>query len=213
MTGISIVCTLLSAATALQPSGAGGRSPQIAVVNLASVFERYQMTRDLEQRFAERRQGLTSEAEKRRDDIAVQRNALDQFKPDSKDFRDRQESLLRSEIEFQVWLEVQERKLKNEHKSWLRAIYADVQSVVAKLAKERSIDLVLTYSDIDEDVPDSAAFKQQIMLRTVLFATERIDLTGPTLEMLDAGYQEQGGAAALKRLSGRGNGGSDGAGP
>ena len=181
----TILCaSLVSTALAQQPQSQAG-SPNIAVVNLTSVFDRFRMTRDLEDLFTGRRESVTSEAESRRDDITFKRNELRQFKPATPDFEQRERILIEAEISFQVWLEVQERRLKSEHKNWLVQIYNSVEQVISKLAADRGIDLVLTYNDLDPNAPDSVAFKQQILLRTVLFASERSDLTDAVLAKLD----------------------------
>ena len=195
-----------------QPPAQRAASPNIAVINLAAVFERYQITQDLEQMFAERREEVQAEAQRKQDEVNGLRTTVEQFKPGSADYRSREEDLVRAEINFQVWLEVQERRLKSEHKAWLELIYRNTQAVVAKIAADRHIDLVLTYSDLEEDAPDSVAFKQQILLRTVIYANQRADLTEQVIEMLDADYQRRGGAAALKLGQGGGPGASPGGG-
>ncbi len=200
ITTATIVASLMPVLAAQQP---GSQAPtNIAVVNLAAVFEKYQMTRDLEERFGRRREEVKAESRGKQENIALLRNALEQFKPGTADFRQREEELVRSEIEFEVWLEVQERRLKSEHKSWLESIYRNTQEVVARIAAQRGIDLVLTYNDLEEDAPDSLAFKQQILLRTVIFASPRTDVTAPVIETLDAEYRNSGGTAALDGLLG-----------
>lgn len=171
---------------------------RVAVVNLTEVFERYQMTRDLEQKFEERRQSVSSEAQQLRDDITMKRNALMDLKPGTPDFLQREEDLIRAEVSFQAWLEIQERRLKEQHKAWLELIYGHARDVVRKIATERKIDLVLTANDFQDDTPDSMAFKQQILLRSVIYADNRINLTEPVIEMLDTQYQKNGGAAMLR---------------
>ena len=193
---LTIACVHLMPFVTAQSPPQRSASPNVAVINLARVFERYQMTQDLEQMFAQRRQDLKSEAERKRDDIGVLGNALQQFKPGTEDYRQREEKLVRAEIEFEVWLDVQERRLKSEHKGWLERIYSSTQDVVAKIAGERGLDLVLTYSDLERDAPDSVAFKQQILLRTVIYADERIDLTNGVIDVLNTDYQRRGGAGS-----------------
>ena len=198
MSLVTIMCTsLVSAALGQQPQSHSG-SPNIAVVDLTSLFDRFRMTRDLEDLFAGRRESITAEAESRRDDITFKRNELRQFKPGTADFQQREEALIQAEIGFQVWLEVEERRLKSEHKNWLQEIYKNVEQVIAKLAADRGIDLVLTYNALDPDAPDSIAFKQQILLRIVLYASDRSDLTNTVLARLDADYQKRGGPNTLR---------------
>ncbi len=196
MSMIATACSVLMSVAVAQ-SGGGKAASNIAVVNLTNIFERYQMTRDLEQMFDEQRQIISAQAEKKRDDIDLQRKAIMDIKPGSADFATREEALIQAEVEFQAWLEIQQRRLKQRHKDWLRSIYNDVQTVIARISEQRGIDLVLTYNDIEDDAPDSVAFKQQILLRSVIYAKDRVNLTSITVEMLDAEYQRRGGPASL----------------
>lgn len=191
---VVMVCGWLAGMLPGQPGG----GPHVAVINLTAIFERYSMTRDLEQVFGERRTQVTAEAQKRREDLNAKRTGLEQFKPGTTDYRDREESLIKSEMEFQVWLDFEERRLKDEHKRWLQSIYADATAAVAKLAAERGVDLVLTFNALEDDAPDSVAYKQQILLRTVVYANGRADLTEGVVAAMDADYQKRGGPATLQ---------------
>ncbi len=187
------LCTALVSAAVAQPA-----TPNIAVANLTDIFDRYQLTRDLEQMFDEKRQTIAAEGERRRDDIDLKRKTLMDMKPGTADFNQREEALITAEVEFQAWLEIQERHLKGQHMSWLQMIYGHAQGAISKIAAERRIDLVLTYNDKLEQTPDSVAFKQQILLRNVIYANDRVNLTETVIEMLDAEYQRRGGAATLQ---------------
>ena len=198
MSLVTIVCTSLVSAALGQQAQPHSGSSNISVVNLTSLFDKFRMTKDLEDLFAGRRESITGQAQSQRDDITFKRNELQQFKLGTPDFQQREESLIQAEIQFQVWLEVEERRLKSEHKNWLIAIYENVEQVISKIAADRGIDLVLTYNDLDPSAPDSVAFKQQILIRTVLYASERSDLTAAVLAQLDADYQKRGGANTLR---------------
>ena len=195
---VAIVCASVVSAASAQTAGQRSATPNIAVINLGAVFERFQMTRDLEQVFTDQRESLATQAQKTREDVIIQRNALAQFKPGSPDFLQREEELVFAQKRFEGWLDIQEVRLKREHKTWLELIYRNVQDAVAKIAEGRGIDLVLTYSDLEEDAPDSIAFKQQILLRTVIYAHDRIDLTEEVIRTVDGDYAKRGGINAIQ---------------
>jgi Skp family chaperone for outer membrane proteins len=187
-----------AAAMTMSAAGQQGATPRVAVVNLARVFDKLAMVRDLEQMFEDQRQQISTEAKKKGDALKTQEAALAQFKPGSADFIEREERLSQDRLQFQWWLDRQERNLKQEHKSWLISIYRQVEDSVAELAQSRAIDLVLTYTDLDTEAPDSMAFRQQILLRPVIFANNRVDLTNDVVETLETEYRNQGGAATLQ---------------
>ena len=108
--------------------------PAIGVVEIAQVFEGYQMTRDLEERFDARQRSIRAEADNRREAMEKQLASLEAFDPASKDHAERREGLQRMQFEFRVWLEMEEQRLKEEHMLWLRMIYDDVCRAVAQAA-------------------------------------------------------------------------------
>ncbi|MCP4250300.1 MAG: OmpH family outer membrane protein [bacterium] len=171
--------------------------PKVAVVNLARVFDGYAMTKDLETRFEAKRRGIADDAENRRKSLEQQISALEAFDPASKDYAERRDQILNTQIEYRIWLEVEEARLKEEHMSWLRVIYNDVRTAVAEMAEQRGLDLVLTYDELSPDVPDSLALRREILLKKVLYFSDRIDLSETVLDQLNGTYAKRGGAASL----------------
>ena len=172
------------------PADAQAQS-NIGVVNLARVFAEYQMTRDLEMKFEQERRSMMSDAEQRRSVMNEKRQGLAPFKPGSQAYVDRSDELTRLEVEYEVWLSINERQLKREHKHSLVRIYDRVRSVVKEMADSRQIDVVLTYDEIDDSAPDSNAMRQQILLQKVLYAQDRVDLTESVLQRLNEQYGQQ----------------------
>lgn len=196
-----LTALLLPAALCLAdpPQDQQTAEPNIAVVNLAQVFDGYRMTKDLEQQFDNRRRAIGDQAENRRFAVEKQLAALQAFDPASRDYAERREELRRMEFEFKVWVSMEEQRLKDEHMGWLRRIYDDVREVVADVARARGIDLILTYDELSPDVPDSLALRREILLKKVLYFNDRVDLTAEVLGRLNERYQDRGGAASLRQ--------------
>ena len=89
------VAVLLLTATAAQAQS------NMAVIDVARIFEEYEMTRDLEQMFEDRRRAAADEADKRRSNVEQMRRALAAFDPSSDDFARRESDIMRAEVEFQ----------------------------------------------------------------------------------------------------------------
>lgn len=193
---ISAAIAALGCGLTATPASAQGQQ-KIGVIDIAQVFERYQMTRDLEQRFDTKRRSIRDEAENRRKSMENQRAALDAFDPASQDFAERREKLRQASIEYKVWLETEEQMIKEEHMIWLRGIYENVEKAVAEEAKARNLDLVMAYSGLSPDLPDSMALRQEILLKKVIYFSDRVDLTQVVLKRLNDDYQGRGGAASL----------------
>jgi Skp family chaperone for outer membrane proteins len=178
---------------------------KIAVIDVAQVFESYEMTRDLESMFNAKRQELASEAEQRRTSIEQIRRGLAAFDPASADYVSRENELIRSEVDFQVWSTQSEQRLKTNHKRWLLTIYRNTQEVIGRLANERNYDLVLTYDRLTDDAPDSVTLRQQILLQKVIYHHSRVDITTEVLNRLNSEYKSSGGIQSLDALPANSN--------
>jgi len=184
-------------AVLLAQQGQPGTVAVVAVVNVAKVFDGYRMTKDLEQRFEDKRRAIGDEAENRRKTIEQQLSALEAFDPASADYTQRREEVLRLQAEYRVWLDLEEARLKDEHMAWLREIYERVRETVAAQAQKRGLDLVVTYDELSEDIPDSLALRREILLKKVIYFHDRVDLTAAVQQDLNTSYNAKGGAASL----------------
>lgn len=201
------LAALLPAATPAQAD------TEIAVLNVARVFEQYEMTRDLESLFDTARRAAADEAEKRRTNTEQLRKALTAFDPGSDDYLQREKEIDRAELDFQVWSKATERKLKSDHLRWMKEIYNNTQAVIAQIAQERSLDLVLTYDALTDDAPDSVALRQQILLQKVIYHNPGKDITDEVLRRLNEAYRKSGGIKTLDAPADKKPGGGPAAAP
>lgn len=201
---ISLQAVMVALLVLLITQSANAQS-KIAVIDVAQVFESYDMTRDLESMFNAKRRELAEEAERRRSSIEQIRRGLAAFDPASADFITREKDLIRAEVDFQVWSTHSEQRLKSNHKRWLLAIYRNTQQTVTRLASEGNIDLVLTYDRLTEDAPDSVTLRQQILLQKVIYHHSRIDITSEVLNRLNNEYKSSGGIRSLDAPPGASN--------
>jgi Skp family chaperone for outer membrane proteins len=188
MTRLAAIILLGFAATTIAQTGNASGGTRIGVINIAKIFAEYEMTRQLEQRFDSERRAVADDAEKKRQLIVEKQQGLAPFKPDSQAYRDRSTELTRLQVEYEVELTMREQQLKDAHKQSLLTIYRDVQAAVERIARQRGIDVVLTYDELDSQAPDSNALRQQILLKKVIYSNEQTDLTQVVLTDLNAAF-------------------------
>lgn len=167
---------------------AAADGPKIGVINLSMAFDKYRLTKDLETKFDEKRRELADEADRRKAEIDVKREALASFKPGTTDYKERRDQITELEIRFQIWAGTKDQQLKDAHKEWLLRIYTDIRAAVQKVAQEQGIDLVLTFEEVTEDAPDSKALRQQLLLEKVIYFDTRLDLTETVLNEVNSKY-------------------------
>jgi Skp family chaperone for outer membrane proteins len=183
LTAAGLVLGLLAAATAK------GQIGEIAVIDLGKVFDGYALTHDLESKFEQQQRTLQTEAEKKRSEILLRREALASFKPGTPDYKARRKELTQLQFEFDVWAGMQEQELREAHKQWMLRIYRNIHRAVETLSRERNISVVLTYQAVTDEAPDSKTLRQQLLLEKVFYFKERLDLTQSVLERVNKEYQ------------------------
>lgn len=171
----------------LGPSGTTG-SPNVAVVNVAVVSEKYVRTAELEQRFEEMRNRFREERDalQQRMELAA-RSLQEELKPgtDAYDARRRELAMLEAELKF--FVESKGREIEAGLANSLRLIYSDIQAGVREIAELRGIEVVLAGDEISENGPDSPnQARQQILLQKVVYWNPRVDLTADVIALMNA---------------------------
>ena len=189
--GLGLVIT----ATGAQSGGLG--SSAVAVVSVAKVSEAYQRTRDLEAHFEQQRQQYNQERAAKRDQIERGMKALqEQFKPGTPEFKQRKTELLVLQAELQVLEDDGTRELEGKLAASLRDIFADIQGVVAQVAKEQGLDVVLASDEMpEESAVTTSMARQQILLQKVVFWSPRVDITDAVIARINTQYEQKKAAA------------------
>lgn len=183
---------LLAAAGSFLPVRAAIAQTKTAVLDIATIFEKYDRTAYLEEEFLQKRKFLSEEADRRRQQVETLRKALtDAYKPGTPEYKQKQSELREAEVRFKAWGETEDENLKDAHKQSLLEIYDDVRTVVATLAKEKGIDLVLTYDRLTESAPDSESLRRQILLQKVLYYNPTLDITDAALAALNEQFRKK----------------------
>lgn len=178
---------------ALMSLGQGGStgSPNVAVVNVALVSEKYARTADLESQFDAKRRRLREEQAKMQERMElISRSLKEELKPGSEAYAARRKELAMLDAEHQYFVESSQHEIEAGLAASLRSIYSDIQIAVSQIANERGIDIVVAGDTIpDDDPPDTPNMaRQQILLQKVLYWSPRVDLTADVIARLNASY-------------------------
>ena len=190
--GAGLLLGELRAQPAGRPEAAGGGAAgRVAVVNIVKVFNEFQQTKELNTQFEQRRQEVQLEVDSRDREIELKARELEAFHPDSTDYNQRRRELLRLQIDRDNYMRLAEIDVRDQFKTWTERTYEMVCTAAAKVAERHGFDLVLTSEDLNTEVPDANALKQQIRLRHVIYADDRADITAEVLDMLNHEYKQK----------------------
>jgi Skp family chaperone for outer membrane proteins len=172
-------------------------SPKIAVVNVATVSEKYQKTSDLEAQFDALRKRLGQERDAMKDKLdRANRSLQEELKPGTEEYRLRKKEIAMLEAELQWFIDNEGQKVEKGLAESLRSIFDDIQSAVREVAEEQGVEIVLAADKLPGDSPDSPAqARQMILLQKVLYWKPEVDLTDAVIARLNKNYKPTAGAA------------------
>ena len=189
--GVGVAAAVLALATA----GAARAEMKIGAVDIVQVTNDYQRTKDASERLKVDLETLKAEAERRSatlNDIRIRRDA---FAKESKEWRDLDDQLLNEEARVRSWAIVEQTKVERRHRDVLLDMYRQITAVVARLAKDKKLDMVFTKAflapptiNVDE-AQGLEDLKNRIMGQRILFPTDVADLTKDVTDILNKEYE------------------------
>lgn len=193
MWGTAAVVVAAALGHGLQRSSAqpaAGRAPTtVGVVNMMRVFNEYEQTKWLNQQFEQRKQEIQSELDQREQAIKKAQEALGYFAPDSPEYQKASWELIYKQADREGFLNAAEYQVAQDHRNLTLKTYRDIEAMIKTVAERYGIDIVLTYEDLQADVPDSQTLRQQIRFRQVIHHSEKTDITDAVLAELNATFQ------------------------
>lgn len=183
--------TILSVSLAVSITSSALAQSKVAVVNVATLSEKYAKTKDLESQFDALRKSLGQQREGMKDKIEKAKNALqDELKPGTDDYRARRKEIAMMEAELQWFVESEGQKVEKGLAESLRSIFDDIHSCVSEVAQEHGIQIVLAADNVPVDPPDTPnQARQTILLQKVLYWKPEVDLTDAVLAKLNQRYK------------------------
>lgn len=164
---------------------------KIAVVNVATVSEKYSKTKDLESQFDTLRKSLSQQRDAMKDKIERSKTALqEELKPGTDEFRARRKEIALMEAELQWFVESEGQRVEKGLAESLRSIFDDIHACVAEVADEQGIQIVLAADNVPADSPDTPnQARQTILLQKVLYWKPDVDVTEAVVTKLNQRYK------------------------
>lgn len=201
LSGLLTASSFVSLASA-QASPAPSPATHVGVVNLIQVYTSIQETKDSAHVVNGLRQELDNKQHADQDQLkALQDKMNNQFKAGSaereKAMEDYDKQVLQSKFDEQM---LQVTIYRTQAHQMVQA-YNEIKAVVADLAKKKGLDLVIVSSNTD--LPDNAMdlgnaeqLQSLVFNRTVMYVSDKVDLSQEAITKLDADYKAGNNAPA-----------------
>ena len=162
------------------------------------MFDSFNQTKVLNTKIEAHRRGLAQQAEKKEQEIKAEQAALEAFAESSAEWYKRNEQVKRMMFEYKLWEETERQKISDRHKLWVQRTYDMMAAEIARVARARGAQLVVTTEELKMDVPDSKALISLIMNRKVIYFDPALDLSEEVLANLNAAFEKAGGEKSVE---------------
>lgn len=160
----------LGLATALHTGDAAAEVPKVkklAMVDMQRVLNETKAGKAARAKLEKSSKSKQAKFDKKRAALEAEAGKLGSLK--GQELAAAQEKLQRESIELQNMLMALEQELGDQHNKLLESMYQNAQAIVADLAKEKGLDLVLVRDPM-----------------TVIYAKDSLDITGEVVQRYDA---------------------------
>mgnify|MGYP000598555569 FL=1 len=183
----SLICTNINIATAEEEDF------KIGIVDIGSVFEKYQKRIDLDQELKEQEKGFQDEINKKRKGI-IDLDEETQLLDLGSENRGINENLMeRKNVELEGYAKFAERQLLKKYKDFFESIYQEVVHKVEEIGEQEAFDIIIKKEEADLKSAKISDLQFKIGIRTVLYHSDSVDITLGVVEALNASYSKEKG--------------------
>ncbi len=190
-----VVLSVCSLAMAAEPA-------KIAVANPAKIFQNMQELKDLRAKMDSERRLLEGVDKEMNEKVNRLKDARDALKVNTPQYQDKHAEWLKAFIEYQTWGRINQENFQRDQKIQMKVLYEKIEQAVGDVGKQKGYDLVLV--DQRPELPDDIdrinldQLRAIINQRTVLYSSDKVDISNDVLALLDSRYRSTAAPATTK---------------
>lgn len=181
----------LAAPAAPAQSTAGGA--KIGVVNVAQVSSKIQEIKEFQAHIQNKQQLYDAAVKGHQAQLQDMKEKLGNLKQDSDQFNAKFDDFQETVGHFNMDDQLAKARLLQEVNRQNKALFVEIQQVVAEIAKQKGLDLVIVEPEVQLPTSvqniDPQQLNNLISQKTVLYASPRVDLTEEVATAMDAAYK------------------------
>jgi Skp family chaperone for outer membrane proteins len=186
---------LCHAAPEAVPAPAVSGPTRVAVVQTLEVYRQIKETKAMFDTLDKMRGDLQAQDGQKQNELTGLIKDLHDTNPNHPSYAAKQATIEQKRDEYQAWAATSKAKLDRESKKMEVKVYSKIEAAVAKIAKQKNYDLVVT--DNREEIREvdgvtSQALTQVLFTRPVVFYSKDIDITQLVITQLDLDFAQNG---------------------
>jgi Skp family chaperone for outer membrane proteins len=172
-------------------------APKIGIVSVKEVFDKCQMKAEVEKTLAADGESKFAELKKLEETLEADKAALSKRKQDSEDYMQLLQGIILAQSKLEAQREFYQQELSIKEMQSKEKIYRKILEVIASVAKEKELDMVLNRDDNYLNQPDSnppAQSPAELLLTTkthkLLYFNPSLDITADILAVIGKSEQQ-----------------------
>lgn len=183
---VSVLGVMLSLSSASAPAATEPPPVRIAVVNIVKIFNALDVKKNGDAEIERLGKQLTDERKAKEDELDKLKTELNELAPDSPEYKEISEKMLRKAVELQSFSRYMEQKLLMETRLRTAAIYKSMNKSIEEFSRANGIGLVLASDDPDlTGARSQEELLSKITIRKVIYAHESFDITKSITEKMN----------------------------
>ncbi|MHC4268899.1 MAG: OmpH/Skp family outer membrane protein [Planctomycetota bacterium] len=163
---------------------------KIGVVDINKIFDKFEKRKDLDQQLKDMEVEYKDEIESKKKamiDLSEETQLLDLG---SEKRNKNMETLERKNVELEGYAKLAEKQLTKRYKDAFEKIYEEITKEVDAFGKENNYSLIIKKEDSDLQTNQISDLQFKIGIRTVLYNSNRVDVTANITDRLNARYKK-----------------------
>jgi Skp family chaperone for outer membrane proteins len=169
-----------------------GRGLRVGVVDLNSVFEKYEKRKILDAQLKEQEKQYQKVLSDKKKEL-VGLNEKIQLLDLGSDIRKKEEETFeRKNMELESYAKFAEKSLVKKFKDYFQGIYAEVCSEIENIGKHEQYDLIIKTEEPDLQGGGISELQYKVNIKMVLYHSDTVDITNQVVEALNKKHLEAG---------------------
>ncbi len=175
-------------------------APHIGVVNLREVYTQMEETKDTQTRLQGMQGELQTTQQAHQARLKDMQEKIGQYKPNTPQHEEAMNDFDEKSLEFAGDEKHKQVKMVREQNRQLKSAFDEIKAAVKDIATKKGLDIVLVNSGTDlpegtGDIANTETEANLIFNRSVMYASDKADITQDVITALNAAYKAHGSGA------------------
>lgn len=184
------LCFALSDSVWAQNSNTASNGLKIGVVDLNSVFEKYEKRKQYDTDLREEEKSYQTKINDKKKELVSLKDKIQMLDLGSQDRKKYEEEFERKNIELESYAKVAEKSLMRKYKESFERLYSEVLKEIEAIGKQNRYDLIIKKEEAELQSGGISEMQFKVGIKTVLYHSDAVDITNQVIDSLNKKYSK-----------------------